>query len=541
MSIEAQLKNKLHDALLAMGHDVDISTIVIERSKEKVHGDFATNVAMQMARTLKMNPLLIAETIKTNLDMSGIDKVEIARPGFINFFMKSDALSVVLKAIFERGEHYGDSSIGKGKSINVEFVSANPTGDLHLGHARGAALGDSICRLYKKIGYDVTREYYVNDAGNQINNLGASLRARYHQAFGEDAKIPENGYHAEDIVKLAQLMKEEVGDKYLKDSEEAMRYFMRRGVKLELDKLNEDLRLFRVDFDVFSYETDIRANKGVERVLEGAKEYIYENEGAKWLKTSEFGDDKDRVIIKTDGSYTYLLPDIAYHLDKLDRNYDQLIDILGADHHGYINRMKGALQMFGHPRDILEIELIQMVRLFKDGSEYKMSKRTGNAVSLRELCNEVGVDAARYFFVCRAASAHLDFDLDLASEQSSSNPVYYAQYAHARLVAVLNSASDIEIDVDGKELKEASEMALLKLLGDYQKTIEDAAQTRAPYKMTAYIQKLASLVHGFYTECRILNRDDIKVTSSRLALAKAAEIVLKNALNLIGVNAPDKM
>ena len=541
MLIEEKLKRCLKVALAKMNVDIDISKIVIERSKEKVHGDFASNIAMQLARELKKNPLLIAEDIVNNLDVESFNKVEIARPGFINFFLKSEALSSIIKTIIDEGDNYGSSTYGENKPINVEFVSANPTGDLHLGHARGAAIGDCICRLYSKIGYNVTREFYVNDAGNQINVLGRSIRARYHQLFGDNIEVPEDGYHAPELLKIAEIMKNEVGDKYLVDSEESETYFKRRGTELELDKLNNDLKNFRVNFDVFSFETDIRAAGGVERVLEGAKQYIYENEGATFLKTTAFKDDKDRVIIKSDGSYTYLLPDIAYHLNKLDRGFTQLVDILGADHHGYIDRMKSSLEMFGYPRSILEIELIQMVRLFKNGEEYKMSKRTGNAIAMRELCEEVGVDAVRYFFVNRAASAHLDFDLDLAKESSSANPVYYAQYAYARLFNVLQNAEDIKLNIDGTGLEHQKEIDLMKHLSLYQKEVLDAALTRAPYKVTVYIQKLASLIHGFYTECRLLDRNNLELTSSRLALCKASMIVLKNALGLIGVSAPEKM
>ena len=541
MLIEEKLKICLKEALLKMNVDIDVSKIVIERSKEKVHGDYASNVAMQMARELKKNPMLIAEEIVANLNSDDFNKVEIARPGFINFFLKSEALSSIIKNIIDNGDNYGNSNYGENKKLNVEFVSANPTGDLHLGHARGAAIGDCICRLYSKIGYDVTREFYVNDAGNQINVLGRSVRARYHQVFGDNIEVPEDGYHAPELIKIAEIMKNEIGDKYLVDSDESETYFKRRGAELELDKLNTDLKNFRVNFDIFSFETDIRANNGVERVLEGAKEYIYENEGATFLKTTAFKDDKDRVIIKSDGSYTYLLPDIAYHLDKLDRGFTQLIDVLGADHHGYIDRMKSSLEMFGHKRDILEIELIQMVRLFKDGAEYKMSKRTGNAIAMRELCEEVGVDAVRYFFVNRAASAHLDFDLDLAKESSSANPVYYAQYAYARLFNVLLNGNDIELNINGNGLDDPKEIDLMKHLSSYAKEVLDAALTRSPYKVTVYIQKLASLIHGFYTECRLLDRNNLELTASRLALCKASMIVLKNALNLIGVEAPEKM
>ncbi len=541
MTIELTLKTKIQEAFERIGVTLTLEQIVIERSKEKIHGDYATNIAMQMARVLKQNPLNIATQIVEVIDKELFEKVEAVRPGFINFFMKAESLSDVVSKILTEGEHYGDSTYGNNERLNVEFVSANPTGDLHLGHARGAAIGDAICRLYSKVGYDVTREFYVNDAGNQITILGKSIRARYHQLFGDNIAVPEDGYHGQDLIDIAKVMKDEIGNKYLVDSEESETYFKRRGAELELKKLDNDLRNFRVKFDIYSFETDVRAKNGVEKVLEHTKELCYTEDGALFLKTSQYGDDKDRVIIKSDGSYTYLLPDIAYHLDKLSRNFTKLIDVLGADHHGYINRMKAALMMFGYPRDILDIELIQMVRLFKDGAEYKMSKRTGNAISMRELCEEVGVDAVRYFFVARAASAHLDFNLDLALEKTSSNPVYYAQYAYARLNKVLSLASDIEVNLEGNCLIDAKEIDLMKLLADYPKEVLDAALTRSPYKVVTYIQKLAGLIHGFYTECRLIDRDNLIQTSSRLALSKAAMIVMKNALELIGVSAPEEM
>lgn len=541
MSIEIKLKKCIHDALNQLDIDLPLEQIVIEHSKEKVHGDYATNIAMQLARTLRQNPLAIAEQIVSKMDQTLFEKIEVVRPGFINFFMKAESLSDVINVIMAQQDHYGDADYGQHQKINVEFVSANPTGDLHLGHARGAAIGDCICRLYSKVGYDVTREYYVNDAGNQITNLGKSIRARYHQLFGDNIDVPEDGYHGDDLVEIAKIMKEEVQDRYLVDSEESEKYFKRRGAKLELQKLVKDLNAFRVSFDCFTYETNIRGEGKVEKVLDGIQDKCYQDEGALFLKTTEYGDDKDRVLVKSDGSYTYLLPDIAYHLDKLSRGYSKLIDVLGADHHGYINRMKASLMMFGYPRDILDIELIQMVRLFKNGSEYKMSKRTGNALSMRELCEEVGVDAVRYFFISRAASAHLDFDLDLALEKTSANPVYYAQYAYARLRKVIELAKDIDIRVTGNNLTHDKEIALLKVLSDYPKEVLDSATTRSPYKMANYIQKLSGLIHGFYTECRLLDYNNIDLTASRLALAKAAMIVLHNALSLIGVEAPEEM
>lgn len=543
LDIEKRLKKLISNAFKNLNVDVLEENIVIERSKEKSHGDYATNVAMQMARVMKMAPVMIANKLSEFLVDEVIEKVEVAGPGFINFFIKQESLNSLVGTIISLDQKYGDSDYGNHKKINVEFVSANPTGDLHLGHARGAAIGDCICRLYSKIGYDVTREYYVNDAGNQINNLAKSIKARYHQILenNSDYPFPEDGYHGEDILNITKQIIDEVGDKYLDDSVEGFEYFKKRGKELELRKLEKDLEMFRVTFDVFSSELEIRKNGGVEKVLNQCKDYIYKQDGATYLKTSAFSDDKDRVIIKSDGSYTYLLPDIAYHINKLERGFDLCVDCLGADHHGYIERMKSSLEMFNYSRSCLEIELIQMVRLFKDGSEYKMSKRTGNAVSMKELCEETSVDAVRYFFVSRASSSHLDYDIDSARKMEASNPVYYAQYAHARLCAIMEQGKDIELDVTGKNLTEEKEKALLKVLAEYPKEIISSAVSRSPYKITTYIQKLATSINEFYTVCRVIDRNNLEVSSSRMALCKACQIVLKNALEVIGVSAPNRM
>lgn len=539
MKIEQILQNKIAAALKLLGVEVDASTIVIERSKEAIHGDFASNIAMQSAKILRKAPRVIAEEIINHLDMSGLTKVEIAGPGFLNFFVETATLAAVINRIHQAGEKYGNGQVGEGKRINVEFVSANPTGDLHLGHARGAALGDSICRLYEAAGFDVTREYYVNDAGNQIDNLGVSLYARYLQALGHEAVLPEDGYYGPDILEIAKVLVNEVDDKYVNNYD--ARFFKAYGMHKELGKIKDDLAYFRVHFDVYSYETEVRKDGRVEKLLEQLKPYTYEDEGATFLKTSDFGDDKDRVIVKSDGAYTYFLPDIVYHLDKLSRNYDLLIDVLGSDHHGYIARMKAALQMFNYPSSTLEVEMLQMVRLIKNGEEFIMSKRSGNAVTLRELCEEVGVDAVRYFFVARASTSHLDFDLDLASEASSANPIYYAQYAYARLFAVLEKGKQYNISYEGAGLTSKYETDLMKELGNFPQVVEDAALSRSPYKITNYVQKLAAMIHAFYTECRLLDESNVPLTENRLGLAEASAIVLKKALNLIGVNSPEKM
>ncbi len=541
LDIETKIKSAIQKALSKLGVEVELSNIVIERSKDPTHGDYASTVAMQMARQLHKAPRQIAEDIINTIDRDGIEKIEIAGPGFINFFMKNDSLTAIIKTILDEGSEYGNSKVKHEGKINVEFVSANPTGDLHLGHARGAAIGDVICNLYKKAGYDVTREYYVNDAGNQINNLAKSLEARYHEVCNDPIPFPEDGYHGGDLIKLAELIKNEKGTSLLERNEANFEYFKKVGTKLELDKIIKDLKDFRVGFDVFSSELAIRNEGKVDEVLKLLKPWIYVQDDATFLRTTDFTDDKDRVIIKSDGAYTYLLPDIAYHKDKLDRGFTTLVDCLGADHHGYIERMRSSLVMLGYPGDSFNVELIQMVRLFKDGQEFKMSKRTGNAVSMKELCELSSVDAVRYFFVSRAASGHLDFDLDLASKMDSSNPVYYAQYAHARLCAVLDKAKDVKIDVTGNGLKEEKELALLKVLADFPKEIVQAAEARAPFKITNYIQKLATSIHEFYTICRVIDEEQPEITASRLALCEASKIVMKNALETIGVTAPSKM
>ena len=537
------LQQNIAQSLKKLGLDLDASKITIQNSKDVTHGDYATNVAMQNARLLQTNPLEAAKQIIANLDLSNIEKVEIAGPGFINFYMKKDSLTGVISQIIKEDENFGRGE-KKNKKINIEFVSANPTGDLHVGHARGAAIGDSIARIMEFDGYDVTREYYINDAGNQIDHLAESILERLKEALDLPFELPSDGYHGEDVKIVALKIKDKLGEKYILDNldkKEFIEELKILGMDLELEKIREDLKVYGIVFDVFSSEKVIRGNNSIEKELDFLAPHIYIDDGAKVLKTTDYLDDKDRVIVKRNGEYTYFLPDIVYHVNKLSRGFDKLIDVLGADHHGYINRMKSALMMHGYDKDILDIELIQMVRMMKDGEEFKLSKRTGNGYTLRELCQDVGVDAARYFFVMRNASGHLDFDLDLAVKQSSDNPVYYAQYAHARLCSILNSASDIAIDNEAKNLKEESELALVKLLANFPDIIKLASKERAPYKITNYIHDVAEAIHLFYTECRVINRDDLEVTSSRLSLCLASKIILRNALKLLGVSAPTRM
>ena len=539
MELEQLLKEKLVKAFKALGLELSINDVIIEHSKDPSHGDFATNAALKYSKQLGKNPRDVASLIMSNIDMDGIEKIEVAGPGFINFFMKNDSLQAAVKKIINEDENYGRGE-KKNFKVNVEFVSANPTGDLHVGHARGAAIGDSICRILTFAGYDVIREYYINDAGSQITHLAESLFERYKEVMGLPFELPEDGYHGEDVKLIAEQIYQEIGDAALK-MDDPISYFKERGIELELEKIKRDLDAFGVYFDVFTSERKIRENGAIEKEIDYLHNYVYEQDGALVLRTTDFLDDKDRVIRKSNGDYTYYMPDIVYHVDKMSRGFDQLVVVLGADHHGYINRMKSALMMHGYKPEVYEVELIQMVRFIKDGKEYKASKRSGDAITLRDLCEEVGVDATRYFFVMRAASGHLDFDMSLAVEQSSSNPVYYAQYAHARLCSVLEQGKDIPIDIDAKHLEKESEKTLLKHLASFNNIVNDAAKERAPYKITNYIHELAELVHSFYTECRVIDRDNLEVSGSRLALCKASQITLRNALKLIGVSAPERM
>lgn len=540
MNIETFLKNKILHAIKKIGLDIQEGEVVLEHPKDETRGDYATNAALQHAKRIGLKPRDLAAKIVEEIDRSGLVKIEIAGPGFLNFFIASNTLQAIVEDIISQDSNYG-RGMPKKRKINVEFVSANPTGDLHLGHARCAAIGDSICRLYEFAGYEITREFYVNDAGAQINKMGASLRARYLNEFGIDASVPEDGYHGLDLVDIAKLVKEIHGDKLVADTEANMKTFIQEGIRLELEKIKKDLADFRVTFDLYSFETDVRKDGKVEKTLRDYREFTYLDNGATFLRTSAFLDDKDRPVVKSDGSYTYLMPDITYHLEKLSRGYDLLVDVLGADHHGYTNRMRSALMMKGYPAEIIDFELVQVVRLMKGDVEVKMSKRGGTTITLRELSEEVGVDATRYFFVARAATSHLDFDYDLALERSSSNPVYYAQYAHARLCKLLETGADIGLDISAKNLRESSEINLLKHLQEFPITIESCAKTREPYKVATYIQKLAGLTHAFYTECRVIDRDNPELSQSRLALCKASQIVMRNALNVLGVTAPEQM
>jgi len=550
--VQENVKSEIRAAVVKAGLATEdqLPEVVLETPKDKTNGDFSTNMAMQLARIAKKAPRAIAEGIVENFDSSkaSIEKIDIAGPGFINFYMDNTYLNDLIPAILKAGDSYGETTTGEGQKVQVEFVSANPTGDLHLGHARGAAVGDSLCNVLAKAGFDVSREYYINDAGNQINNLALSVEARYLQAFGQEKEMPEDGYHGADIIGIAKTLAEEFGDKYVNVSnEERFEFFREYGLKYELKKLQDDLEAFRVPFDVWFSETSLYKNGKIDDALNVLKErgHVFEEGGATWFRSTELGDDKDRVLIKNDGSYTYLTPDLAYHRDKFERGFNTVINIWGADHHGYIPRMKAAVEALGYNRENLEVAVIQMVQLYKDGEKMKMSKRTGKAVTMRELVDEVGLDAVRYFFAMRSGDSHMDFDLDLAVSQSNENPVYYAQYAHARISSIIRQAEeqgiDLSKDVDLSLIGTEKEIDLLKKVGDFPQIVSDAALMRTPHRIATYINETASAFHSFYNANKVLDPESPERTKARLQLIKSVRQTIKNALALISVEAPDKM
>ena len=525
--------------------DVDKNDFSVEIPKDKNHGDYSTNAALRYAKILRKSPREIAENLSKTLQKSDIiEKIEIAGPGFINFFIRNDSLTKIISDILKNGENYFKSNIGGGTKIMVEYVSANPTGDLHLGHARGAAYGDTLTRILSFVGYDVLREYYVNDAGNQIEVLGNSLFERYKEALGLPFDLSKIGYQGKDVIKLAHDIAAQDKNKWVDDdSIERKDYFKKVGTKLELDKIKKDLDLYRIHFDHYQSELDLYRSGKVENALKEVKKtpYTYELDGALWLKTTEFGDDKDRVLIKSDGSLTYFTPDISYHKDKFDRGYDKLIDILGADHHGYIARLKAGLKILGYNPDNLDIAIVQMVRLMENGEEVKMSKRTGNAVTIRELCEDVGVDVARYFFISKPIISHLDFDLGLARNQSNENPVYYIQYAYARMMSILRKDDSYEIKDSYSLLNNEKEIQLIKHLGELKHVLEDVTKVKEVNIVANYAYRLAQLFHSFYNDLTVIDKDNEALTKERLSLVKACAITLKTTLSLLGIEAKESM
>jgi arginyl-tRNA synthetase len=558
MNVLAQLqvavKEALADAALEAGlvtSKDELPTIVLEVPKDKTHGDLATNLAMQLTKIAKKNPRQIAEAIIDKLEAgkASIQSAEIAGPGFINFRLDRSYLYPVIGEVLAQGNRYGTVDAGQGKRVQVEFVSANPTGSLHLGHARGAAVGDALCNVLSFAGYDVTREYYINDAGNQVNNLAKSIEARYRQTLGQEMEMPEDGYHGEDIVGFAKELAEQEGDRLLiLGEQERFDYFRTYGLEKELAKIKRDLARFGVQFDEWYSESSLYENDQVTVVLDAlrAKGQVYELDGAVWLSSTAFGDDKDRVLIKNDGSYTYLTPDAAYHMGKYARGYDQMINIWGADHHGYIPRMKAAMAALGNDPDKLTVLIAQMVSLFQNGEKVKMSKRTGKAVTMVDLMDEVGVDAIRYFFTMRSMDSHLDFDMDLAVSTSNENPVFYVQYAHARICSIFRQAEEQGIAVLPWQeatlslLNTEQEFDLLRKIGELPETIAEAARIYAPHTMIRYVYELASQFHSYYKAERVIT-EDAEQSQARLQLLAALRITLANTLALVGVSAPEKM
>lgn len=523
----------------------------IESPADRAHGDFAVNAAMVWAKALHRAPRAIAETLLQNMQPNPlVTKVEIAGPGFINFYLSNAYYAGVLQAVFSAGSNYGRSNYGKGKTVLVEFVSANPTGPMHIGNARGGALGDGIAAAYDWAGYAVSREFYVNDAGNQINKFKISLEARYLQLFDPTVQIPEDAYLGEDITAHAKAFAELNGDKYLNTStEERQNALCDFALPKNIAKLKSDLEKYRITYDRWYLESSLHESGKVAEIIEKLKKtgYTYEQEGALWLRSTELGDEKDRVLVRANGVPTYLVPDIAYHYDKLvTRNFDLAIDVLGADHHGYIARMMAALTALGAPADRLKIVIMQMVRLIKNGETYKLSKRSGKAVTLETLLDEVPIDAARYIFNSKEPNTHLEFDLDLAVEQSSQNPVYYVQYAHARICSILRNlkAEGIEPQPCTTEqlclLTQPAERELIVHISALPQTIVNAALNFDPAIITKFAYDLASLFHRFYNSCRVKGEEP-DLMQARLALCVATKTALANVLSLLKITAPEQM
>ncbi len=527
-------------------------TVNVERPPRPEYGDYATNVALTLAKRLGKGPREVAEGIVNHLPPSPyVERAEVAGPGFVNFFLNRAWGGEVIKRILSEGERYGSVNLGRGTKVQVEFVSANPTGPLHIGHGRGAAVGDVIARLLEFTGHEVTREYYINDAerSRQMQLFAESLEARYLQLLGHKAEVPEGGYAGEYMVDLAKRIIEEHGEKFLNmPREERLKALMKLGRDLMVEEHRRDLERFRVRFDVWFSEQSLYDSGEVWRALEDLKSsgHAYEADGALWLRSTEFGDDKDRVLVRQEGSPTYLASDLAYHRNKFARGFDLVIDIWGPDHHGYIARTKAGIQALGLDPNKVEIFVHQIVRLTAGGEPVKMSKREGELVTLRQLMDEVGVDAARFFFLMRSADAHLDFDLELAKKESAENPVYYVQYAHARLCSLFREAEERAVEMPNLEKVDLSlltsneEQALILRLAEFPKEVEEATKRREPHRIVNYARELAREFHLFYDRCSVL-AERPKLRDARLLLCKATHIVLKNVLHLLGVSAPERM
>jgi arginyl-tRNA synthetase len=530
-----------------------VPVIEIDIPKDAAHGDYASNVAMVLASRAKgsLPPRRIAAVIAEHIQESDdvLERVEVAGPGFMNFFIKEHMWATLLEDVDKLGDRYGASDYGGGKKIHSEFVSANPTGPLHIGHARGAVVGDVVANILEASGFSVFREYYINDAGNQMNNLGKSVLFRYRELLGEGIEFPDGCYQGDYIRDIAQEIIDKEGDIYrARNQEEVVRIFTDYAASAILNEIKEDLKAFGVVFDNYFSESNLYKDDRVAQLLAELekKQFIYNDGETLWFKTTDFGDEKDRVVIRKNGEPTYFAADIAYHQNKYDRGFDTIIDVWGADHHGYIPRMVACIEALGHQKDSLKIILVQLVNLLRDGKPVAMSTRAGEFVTLKEVVDEVGRDAARYNFLMRRSDSHLDFDLELAKKQSSENPVYYVQYAHARICSILRNADEQGYEIPGYDevdlrfLKLPEELNLIKAISRLPEVIEGTALALEPHRLTFYLNDLAALFHSYYNKHKVLS-DEEGLSRARLFLIKSILIVLRNVLRLLGVSAPEKM
>ena len=540
MSIKTKLTSMLKKSLDKLNIELE-NDIVIEKPAKKENGDYSTNIALTLTKKLHQSPMEIATNIKENLEKEDvIEDIQIASPGFINIYLKKEYLLSYINKIITENKNYGKNNIGNNKKINIEFVSANPTGILHIGHGRGATYGDNLARIMNFSGYDVTKEYYVNDAGNQMNNLGISIKERYKELCGLECNLPENGYHGKEIIDLAKKIYEEYGNQKL---ESDIEFFKQQGLETLLSQIKKDLDRYRVNFNIFTSEQSIYDKCLVEDVLSKLRnsDKCYVKDDALWLKTTQYGDEKDRVLIKSDGNYTYLTPDIAYHIDKINRGYEELIDVLGSDHHGYINRLKAALTMLGKDSNILDIKILQMVRLIKDGEELKLSKRTGKTITLMELVDEIGVNATRYFFSSHSLDTSMDLNIDLALKQSNENPVYYIEYANARICSILKKYHKKPIPLEQYvNLNSKETYTILNKLIEFEDIVISSAKKESPHIIANYIYDLATLFHSYYAKDKIITEDE-KSTEEKINLLLAIQIVIQNALDLLGIIPREEM
>lgn len=540
MSIKTKLSEILKKSLKKANINIDFE-INIDKPSKIENGDYSSNIALILSKTLHKNPIEIANIVQSNItDENLIEEIKIVAPGFINFYLKKEFLLSYVNKILTEKRNYGKNNIGNNKKINIEFVSANPTGSLHIGHGRGATYGDNLARILKYSGFDITKEYYVNDAGNQMSNLGISIKERYKELCGQTCNLPENGYYGEEIIALAQNIYDEYNNSKL---EEDIDFFKEKGLEKLLSQIKKDLDRYRVNFDTFTSEQSLYDKFLVDDILTKLRnnEKCYIKDGALWLKTTNYGDEKDRVLIKSDGNYTYLTPDIAYHIEKINRGYDKLIDVLGADHHGYIKRLKAALTILGNDSNLLDIKILQMVRLIKDGEEIKLSKRTGRTITLIDLIDEIGVNATRYFFSSHSLDTSMDFNIDLALKQSNENPIYYIEYANARICSILRKYHQRpKIKEYYLTLKSENTYIILSKLMEFEDIVISAAKKEAPHIIANYVYELATLFHSYYTKEQIITSDTTE-TEEKINLILSIQIVIQNALDLLGIIPREEM